>query len=803
MTDVSTDGGALVRESATGVWSNLERLGPALVLLSALLLGFGLRVYRLGQQNIWWDEGHAIWAARQSLARVTDITAHDVHPPLYLWMLHVWMRLTGDSEFSVRYLSTVGGMLTVALTYVVARRLVGRRAALLATLLVAIARFHIWWSQEARMYIWATCFVLLSVYFMIRLRHGGPLVWWLYILISAAALYTLYLSVLALLVQNVFIALTVWHKPRRRRFLFNWGLAQLGILVLYAPWLAIALDRIRTDTARTSFTLGLVWQLYGTVLVTGISTHLDWYAWLLLLFALLAAAGLVLLCLDRRQPQRYGFAGWEVGLLLFLPLIVPPLVVYGLSIPRGIYYSPKPEARYLLVFAPPFYILLAGALVSLWPRRREGRALAGGTVAVAALVLVLGTFVGVLPGHYAGRYLRDEYQSAMLTLAACAEPGDAVLMVSGDRYPLFLYYYQRQFPNDDGPVVYLLPRHSTQFTADSVEGELAPLAEEHPRLWLASFERALQDPENVVEPWLEAHRTPALTVVQGYNYLRLYAGREDAPKVKPAFQPQHPVAGGPVAGMLLGHDLPTSEFRPGDSVNLGLYVRAAKGGEHPVDLVVEWVAPDGHVVDRREVAAPTMPQDSGTVRLMAPFEVYSYTVPGPYSFDVYPAGNGANRVRFAAGRVTHSQRLPRAKIDQPGDVSVGDGLIRFLGYRMRPSERVRPGGQVTVDLLWQAQRRPDTDYTVFVHLLGGYNPATGGPVWAQDDSYPLDGGHPTTRWLPGQIVTDRHILDLPDGIPPGIYPVEVGLYSAVTGERLSVADSEQDRILIGEIQIVQ
>jgi hypothetical protein len=118
-------------------------------------------------------------------------------------------------------------------------------------------------------------------------------------------------------------------------------------------------------------------------------------------------------------------------------------------------------------------------------------------------------------------------------------------------------------------------------------------------------------------------------------------------------------------------------------------------------------------------------------------------------------------------------------------------------------KQARPGDEVTVDLFWQAERRPEIDYTVFVHLLGGYNPATGGPVWAQDDRWPLDGGHPTTRWLPGQVVADGHTLALPDEMPPGSYAIEVGLYDARTGERLSVVGSDQDRILIGEIQITQ
>jgi len=58
------------------------------LLFGALLLGFGLRCYRLGDQSVWWDEGLAAWAARQSLSDSGQWTAADVHPPLYFWLLH-------------------------------------------------------------------------------------------------------------------------------------------------------------------------------------------------------------------------------------------------------------------------------------------------------------------------------------------------------------------------------------------------------------------------------------------------------------------------------------------------------------------------------------------------------------------------------------------------------------------------------------------------------------------------------------------------------------------------------------------
>ena len=767
-----------------------KNLSPRVLLLLILLLGFALRLYRLGEQNIWWDEGHAILTARQGLLAAADITARDVHPPLYLWLLSLWMRMVGESEMAVRYLSVIGGMLTVSLTYPVARRLVGRRAALLATLLIATARFHIWWSQETRMYVWATFFALLSFYFFIHLYQGNKLYWLGYILASLAALCTLYLAVLMLLLENLFVLITVWRKPHPLRTLFKWSLAQLSILILYIPWLYAVLSKSRTDVARNSFPFSQIWQLYGTVLTTGISTDLGRYLWPTLAIVSLALLGVLLLFFDRRQSQRYGFSRWEVGLLLFLPLVLPPLVVWLLSIPRGAYYSPKPEARYLLLFSPLFYTLLAWSITYFWQRGRWGR-----TITTILTLAVLGVFISVLPSYYTDRYLRDDYHTAMSTLAAYYHPDDAVLLVSGDRYPLFLYQYNRFFPHG-GPQVYLMPRAHLKFTPANVEEELQPLTKKHPRLWLASFERSIQDPDGLAEKWLDAHLHSVLNVPQDYNFLRLYTPDGKSPSLNPDAHPQHPLQSQLGSATLLGYDLPTTEFRPGDIVRPAFYIKASK----PLTLTIQWVDEDGQMVDQQKI--PLNARNQETVRVMPTFAVFAYTPPGRYQA-VISADDSDQSIAVDAGRVTHSHRLPHPRIAVPLEVELGEGSIKFLGYRLHPRTKVRQGDKLTVELDWQAQQPLSTDYTVFLHLIGPFNPATGGPLWAQDDSQPLTGGHPTTRWRPGEIVSDQHVLEIPANAPPGAYQLEVGMYDPVTGERIAVSDDEQNRILLGPIQITE
>ena len=105
-----------------------------IILVALLLASFGLRVYRLGDKSVWWDEGLAAWAARQSPADIARWTAADVHPPLYFWMLHLWRLGSGDTEFALRLLSAGLGVLTVAATYLLGRVVGGAKVGLLAAL---------------------------------------------------------------------------------------------------------------------------------------------------------------------------------------------------------------------------------------------------------------------------------------------------------------------------------------------------------------------------------------------------------------------------------------------------------------------------------------------------------------------------------------------------------------------------------------------------------------------------------------------------------------------------------------------
>jgi hypothetical protein len=71
---------------------------------------------------------------------------------------------------------------------------------------------------------------------------------------------------------------------------------------------------------------------------------------------------------------------------------------------------------------------------------------------------------------------------------------------------------------------------------------------------------------------------------------------------------------------------------------------------------------------------------------------------------------------------------------------------------------------------------------------------------AQHDSPPNGGYTPTSIWLPGKEVVDRHGLVLPSDLPPGDYRLIAGLYNPTTGERLPV-DQGDDFVELGAIAV--
>jgi len=89
--------------------------GKLIILLAILLMGLFLRIYDLSNESLWLDEGFSIRFANLSLYQIFFLP--ETNPPLYYIILHWWINLFGDSEFSVRFPSVIFGFLSIFMVY--------------------------------------------------------------------------------------------------------------------------------------------------------------------------------------------------------------------------------------------------------------------------------------------------------------------------------------------------------------------------------------------------------------------------------------------------------------------------------------------------------------------------------------------------------------------------------------------------------------------------------------------------------------------------------------------------------------
>jgi len=140
---------------------------------------------------------------------------------------------------------------------------------------------------------------------------------------------------------------------------------------------------------------------------------------------------------------------------------------------------------------------------------------------------------------------------------------------------------------------------------------------------------------------------------------------------------------------------------------------------------------------------------------------------------------------------------------QQGLANFADALI-LLGADVALADRAGlwPGEAIPIVLRWQALRALDEDYTVFVHLIG-----PDGRLHGQVDMWPVQGSYPTSRWTPGEEVTDPYDVRLEPDAPPGTYRIEVGWYLLATMQRLPVVDARGrpvgDSTVVGSFSVVE
>jgi len=248
---------------------------------------------------------------------------------------------------------------------------------------------------------------------------------------------------------------------------------------------------------------------------------------------------------------------------------------------------------------------------------------------------------------------------------------------------------------------------------------------------------------------------------------------------------------------LLGYDLNSTSFEPGQLLDLTLYWRVLAQPAAHYSLAVQLVSaipgqtatlvnwntwtgggnyptgfwrPGEVIVDRYHLRLPEEAAQAQGWRLQV--VLFEDGARLPFTLGGNPAGDAATLALIRVGASGPSTAAPPLAHQLAPAVDFGSAIM-LEGVQVEPhAEGLR------LTLWWRSLAPLSQDYTVFVHLYDER-----GDLAITADGPPLSGGFPTSLWRPGDRVRDEHLAPLPVGTT-GAWQLGIGWYDPHTGVRL-------------------
>ena len=461
-----------------------------------IFAAFALRLFHLGTQSLWYDEGVSWYLTRFSFPDLVSWTAADIQPPLYYGLLWLSTRFLGQSEFALRFLSVGWSVLTVPLVWQLARTLLPyRSSAKWAAAVVAFSPLMVYYSQETRMYsllvfqsvlaswlLWKTLSDSLS-------RRQKQWEGFAYILVMTSALYTHYFAAFLLLAHAIYwvLAMGYWggHQSpvlNRQSLIHQFIMLFGGVAALFAPWASVLWARLGDDPSYWQGTLKLVEVLQDVAIsfaVGGNEIILDAQGIPLAIgFAILLLIGVARWVWSRRQR--------DALLFLLLWLIIPIAGVILLS-----YQTPKFNPRYTMLAWIPFALFIAASFEA-----RIQKSKVTFYASRFALLFVFAAFLFALNNwFFVPQFSKDDFKHTAQFIRERSSAGDTVLLSSGHFFPVWEYYFGAE---NYTPLPKMETLDVNRVTDFSISPTLENALRGHNGAWLVTWQDEVIDPNGVI-----------------------------------------------------------------------------------------------------------------------------------------------------------------------------------------------------------------------------------------------------------------------------------------------------------------
>lgn len=455
-------------------------------LAAIILLSLLLRLVTINQ-SLWLDEAiGALVAKNMSAVEIlTNFMRVDNHPPLYYILLKYSMNMFGSSEFGIRLLSVIAGVVNVYFVYKIAKVVFNKSTnfMLASTLLIATAPLHVYYSQEARMYVMASLFATTSFYyFLVSFEKSGDRTNWFYFSLSVVGL--LLSDYVAYFLLPVFVLYPLWigsEKQWWRNFLSSLVLP----VVVFLIWLPKLI--VQLENARRFVEILPQWQEVAgganlkqaaLVWVKFVLGRISFYDKLLYYSLVIVASAPFAVAMAQFVKRKISLKHKAILLWLTIPFVTGFLVSF--VIPAFNYF------RFLFVL-PAFYLLIVCALEMMDKK-----------IALKIFISILFVnLVGMGVYFFDQNQHREDWKGAVTYLESRVDEGDVVLFTNPEPFAPVQWYGKGNY--------YFGATDSISANEDQTKAKVASLIQGKGGVYYFEYLSSLHDPNLYVWEELLEH----------------------------------------------------------------------------------------------------------------------------------------------------------------------------------------------------------------------------------------------------------------------------------------------------------
>lgn len=418
-------------------------------LLIITVIALGLRMFMLGSQSLWTDEG-AIYS-QTKVGSVFDVYSAVMNQeghigPFYHILNYLFCRLFGYAEWALRMPSAIYGTISVILVYKIAELLINRDVALFSSVLLAFSPVHVWYSQEARMYsLWIMLTLLTTFVFIKLLDKGGLWLWTLFTVFASLSLWTFLNSIFLFAAMGLYLVIFI---KRYKKELCFYVVCMLVVAASYLPGVITLLAKTSaagtTEAAgfRTTTVFDIIYAFCVFNVGTTLGPPLDTIRALLkqsgpantawniishygipMIPSMLVCTGIFLYAAYKAVTQRRNAHYTFILVLLFVPLIM----IYGITFFSS---SLRFNVRYILCVLPFYLLLLSTAADGLSTGKRW---------ALLSCMIFLSAF-SLFNHYFRAEYAKLDFRSVVKYLNETMKDSDNAIIIHESASRILQYY---------------------------------------------------------------------------------------------------------------------------------------------------------------------------------------------------------------------------------------------------------------------------------------------------------------------------------------------------------------------------